>query len=144
MVGNRLALTASHCAQVFADGAGAAVTIKPEHTPGVDFSDALGLPAGTANARITKVRFIHPCFHVALLELAELPAGVGLLELASQLPSGLSGRLVTLLGFNGERGGGLYLQPGKALQIGELPDAHAAAGPGPRLRQRPAARPVAR
>lgn len=122
VVGDRLALTASFCAQAFTDGGGADAVIRPGFAPAVDFSDALRQPPGTATARVTGVRFIHPSFHVALLELAELPDGVGLLDLASQLPSGLSGRLVTLLAFAADRGGGLYLQPGKALQVGELPD----------------------
>jgi len=120
LVGDRLAVTASFVAEPFADGAGANVGLLPGRTPAVDFSDALRVPPGSATAPVTGIRFIHPCFHVALLELGELPPGVARLELAAQLPSQLSGRLVALVAYSGDADG-LLIQPGQALQVGEIP-----------------------
>lgn len=119
LVGDRLALTASFVAQAFATGSGRNVKIQGGHTPGVDFSDALGLDSGTATAPVTGVRFIHPYFHVALLELGPTPAGVTRLELITRLPANLSGRPVALVSYAPSRA--LVLQPGQALQLGELP-----------------------
>jgi Trypsin-like peptidase domain len=122
LVGERLALTASFVAEAFADGAGLQTAMHAGQAAAVDFSDSLGQPPGSATAAVTGVRFIHPYFHVALLELAELPQGVAALELAAQLPSQLSGRLLALVSFAGDADG-LLIQPGQALQMGEIPGA---------------------
>jgi hypothetical protein len=42
--------------------------------------------------------------------------------LAAQLPSGLSGRLVALIAHTAQGSGQLAIQPGTALQVGEIPD----------------------
>ena len=139
LVGDRLAITASFVAQAFADGVGLSTTIKPGTAAAIDFSEALGMPSGSATAAVTGVRFIHPSFHVALLELERMPEGVGVLDLAAQLPSQLSGRLVVVVAFAGarvaqpperadfedslyqDRWGRLFVQPGKAVALGQLP-----------------------
>jgi Trypsin-like peptidase domain len=120
LVGDRLALTASFVAEAFAGGAGLRTSLQPGKAAAVDFSDALGQPAGTATTAVTGIRFIHPYFHVALLELGELPEGIAVLELAAQLPSQLSGRLLALISFSAAADG-LRIQPGQALQISEIP-----------------------
>jgi hypothetical protein len=120
VVGDRLALTASFVTQDFAVGSGRHVTIRDGRTPGIDFSDGLGADPGTATAAVTAVRFIHPYFHVALLELDRMPAGVTTLELAARLPANLSGRPVVLIACGIP--GTLFVQPGLAHQMRELPD----------------------
>lgn len=120
LVAPRLALTASFVAQAFAEGSGRRVTLKNGHKPGVDFSDALAVDSVAATVAVTGVRFIHPYFQVALLELDETPDGVTQLELAARLPAGLSSRPVVLISCGLPKT--LVVQPGQALQVGELPD----------------------
>ena len=139
LVGDRLALTASFAVQHLVDGTGARAIIRPGVQAAVDFSEAVGLPPGGAIARVMAVKFIHPFFHLALLELERVPEGVGAMDLAAQIPSELSGRAVAVLAFAGpslaadgtsdeareslyrQRWGRLFLQPGKALQVGQIP-----------------------
>jgi endonuclease G len=120
LVGDRLALTASFIAETFAEGSGRHVTIRDGCTPAIDFCDALGADPGTATAAVTAVRFIHPYFQVALLELGQTPAGVTRLDLAARLPADLSGRPVVLVAHSPS--GALFMHPGRAQQVGELPD----------------------
>jgi Trypsin-like peptidase domain len=140
LVGDRLALTASFLAQDFAEGAGLEASIKSGRHPAVDFAEALGMPPGSATVAVTAVRFIHPYFHVALLELERVPESTASLDLAARLPSELSGRPVAVISFAGprvhgsgndadlqkswygERWGRLFIQPGNAVQVGQLPD----------------------
>jgi hypothetical protein len=78
------------------------------------------------------VKFIHPYFHVALLELDRMPEGVARLDIAAQLPSQLAGPVVVVVSFTVPEGatveplepapGGLFIQPGRAVQVGQLPD----------------------
>jgi hypothetical protein len=120
IVGERLALTASFLAQSFTNGSGRDVTIRAGAKPIVDFSEAVEAAPGTAAVRVKAVRFIHPYFHVALLELDQTPAGLTRLELAAQLPADLSSRPVALVSYTPT--GKLVVQPGQALQVAELPD----------------------
>jgi hypothetical protein len=132
VVGDRLALTASFVAAEFAEGGGQHVSIQSGRTPAVDFGEALGVPPGTATAAVTAIRFIHPYFNVALLELERMPEGVMRLDLAAQLPSQLSGRVVVVVAFGApladrtgahdELEGRLFIQPGRVMQLGQLPD----------------------
>ena len=119
LIGDRLAMTASFIAQTFAAGSGRNVKIQDGHTPGVDFSDAPGVDPAVATVPVTGVRFIHPYFHVALLELDPTPAGVTRLELSARPPADLSGRPVALVSYDASRE--LVLQPGQALHLDELP-----------------------
>ena len=133
VVGDRLAITASFVSEPFTDGAGLQATIKTGMQPVLDFGDVLGLPDGAMTVRVTGVKLVHPYFHVALLELEALPDGVTSLELAASLPSELSGRSLALVSFAGapalQRGevyagrwGRVFVQPGQAVQLGQLPD----------------------
>jgi hypothetical protein len=99
LVGDRLALTASFCTRDFADGVGMRTTMRSGNRAAIDFSDALGLAAGTATAPVAAVKFIHPFFYLALLELECLPEGIAPMDLAAQMPSQLSGRGVVVLSF---------------------------------------------
>ncbi len=119
LIGDRLALTASFVAQAFTAGSGRNVKIQDGHTPGVDFSDAPGVDPAVAIVPVTGVRFIHPYFHVALLELGPTPAGVTRLELCARVPADLSGRPVALVSYAPSRE--LVLRPGLALHLDELP-----------------------
>ena len=137
LVGDRLALTASFAAKDFVDGAGAHATIRPGTRAAIDFSDALGLPARSETTAVTAVKFIHPFFHLALLELERVPKGAAPLDIAAQMPSELAGRAIAVLSFAAPLGdpktahmtdtiyqnrwGRLFLQPGKALQLGQIP-----------------------
>ena len=137
MVGHRLALTASFVTLSFAEGAGHRASLKPGMTPLIDFGGTFGAAPGSATAAVTAVKFIHPYFHVALLELDRMPEGVTTLELAAQMPSKLSGRLITVIAFaaadfvegssgpvdlDPKRWGRLFVRPGRALQLGRLGD----------------------
>jgi hypothetical protein len=133
VVGDRLALTASFVAAEFADGGGQHVSLTSGRTPAVDFGEALGVPPGSATAAVTAIRFIHPYFNVALLELERVPEGIARLDLAAQLPSQLSGRAVVVVAYGAppqgdapgpyvEPAGRLFIQPGQARQLGQLPD----------------------
>jgi Trypsin-like peptidase domain len=140
LVGERLALTASFGLNGFVRGAGVRTTLNPGARAAIDFSDALGKPQKSAIAAITGVKFIHPFFQLALLELESTPNGTAALNIASQLPSDLAGRPVALLSCasgqanppfdrvyqHGYRvyqhgSGRLFLQPGNALQISQIP-----------------------
>jgi V8-like Glu-specific endopeptidase len=124
LVGERLAMTASFATEGFAEGVGNGAAMKPGATATIDFSDALDLAAGTATAAVTGVKFIHPYFNVALLELDQMPEGIAPLELASQLPSQLPGRLLVLVSLvatdEDALHGRMFVQPGKALPLGQL------------------------
>jgi hypothetical protein len=122
LVGDRLAMTASFVALEFIDGAGSNATIKKGRTPALDFGDALRSSDGDAIAPVSRVRFIHPYFQLALLEFEAMPEGVAVLDLSAQVPSQLSGRLVAVIAIALRHGASvLLLQPGKALQLGQLP-----------------------
>lgn len=122
LVGERLALTASFGLTGFVDGTGTHATLKPGAKVAIDFSDALGREPKSALAAVVGVKFLHPFFSLALLEVERPPKGTGALNLAAQLPSQLAGRPVALLSFAAtEQSGGLLVQPGKALQIGQIP-----------------------
>jgi Trypsin-like peptidase domain len=137
VVGDRLALTASFATESVAEGAGARAVLRPGSHVAIDFSDALGVPAERATTAVTAIKFIHPFFSVALLELERLPDGVGVVDLASQIPSELSGREIAVLSFAGHaddgsedlaihealykhRWGRLFVQPGMARQVGQM------------------------
>ena len=139
VVGDRLAMTASMVAAEFVEGVGREAAIRYGTTPTIDFADALGAPPGSATATVTGVRFVHPYFQVALLDLDRLPDGVATLDVAAAVPAQLSGRLVAVVSFAArrpeegeqadvqasvyqERWGELFVQPGKAVQVGQLPD----------------------
>ena len=121
LVGDRLALTASFVAASFAEGSGRQVRIRDNCNPLVDFSDCLGKSPGTAISSIISVRFIHPYFHVAQLELDQTPQGVERLELTSQLPADLASRPIVLIGCAPP--GIQRISFGQALQVGQLPEA---------------------
>ncbi len=138
VVGSCLAMASSHSVRQFATGSCGNVTLKSGIQPTIDFSEALGLPSGEATARVVNVRFIHPFFQVALLELDQVPAGVGMLDLAAQMPSKLAGRTVAVLSYIdqdyqspqdwqeavfGKQWGRLFVLPGRAVQLGQTPGA---------------------
>lgn len=138
VVGERLVMTASACVQDFAIGMGASVQIRPGVSASIDFSETLGFRSPEASARISRVRFVHPYFQVALLEIDRTPAGVAALDLSAQMPSDLAGRVVILLGFVDEPDeegdkelfnkifgtvdGQLRLLPGRAVQMSQAAD----------------------
>ncbi len=141
VVGDRLALTASFATQGIAEGAGARAALRSGSHVAIDFSDARGVPSGSATTAVTAIKFIHPFFQVALLELERVPEGVGVVDLAAQFPSELSGREIVVLSFAADylgdddteqkefneslykkRWGRLFLQPGTARQLGQIPD----------------------
>jgi endonuclease G len=125
LVGDRLALTASFIVQTFAEGSGLRATVRDGCRPVVDFSECLGVEPGSALSSVVGVRFIHPYFHVAEIELDHTPDGVTRLELASRLPADLSGRPVALVAYAHSFDPvtrSLLMQPGQARQVGELPD----------------------
>src|SRR5262249_26976634 len=101
LVGDRLALTASFATTEFIDCAGARAKMRPGADAAIDFSDALGLPARSELAAVTAVKFVHPFFHLALLELKRVPAGAAPLDIAAQMPSDLAGRAIAVLSFAG-------------------------------------------
>jgi len=136
VVGDGLAMTASYSVSEFAFGSCATVELKPGVQAMIDFSDALSLSSQEATARVVRIRFIHPFFQVSLLELEDMPAGVTALDLAAQMPSKLAGRAVAVLSFADRDGrvpqsvqdkiygmqwGRLFVQPGRALQVGQTP-----------------------
>lgn len=133
LVGEKLALTASIGLEALVDGAGAQTVLKRGMKAAIDFSDALGAAPKSAIASITGVKFIHPFFDLALLEIDRAPKGTATLSVASQLPSELAGRPVTMLSFASgspepvfdevyqKKWGRLFVQPGRALQVGQIP-----------------------
>lgn len=136
VVGSGLAMTASYSVMEFASGSCDTVTLESGVQPTIDFSDALALPREEATARVVGVRFIHPFFQVALLELDQVPVGVASLDLAAQMPLNLAGRKVVVLSFvdqdssrphdlqekiYGKQWGRLFVQPGQTMQLGQLP-----------------------
>jgi len=137
LVGERLALTTSFAVRKITEGTGNRVRLKSGVKAALDFSDSLGAPAGEKRAAIGGVKFIHPFFYLALLELEAAPEGATGLKLASQAPEQLGGREVVVLAYiDGEetdapaevvkilyegRRGQLFLLPGLANQLGYLP-----------------------
>ncbi len=136
LVGDRVALTASYAVAAFAEGSGERVSMTAGRSASIDFSDGLGLPPGSATAAVVGARFRHPYFPVALLELDRMPVGVGVLDLASRMPSRLPGRPLVVVSFAapdtqrsedwqqqvyGGAWNRLFVQPGRAIQLGETP-----------------------
>jgi hypothetical protein len=117
LVGGKLALTAAIFDDNIVDGVGENVSLKSGTNAAIHF--------GENSVKIVAVKFLHPYFPVALLELEEAPDGTTPLELYSQMPAELAGRKVLLVSFAGDTK--LTLQPGQALQMGESPDAERAA-----------------
>ena len=122
LVGERLALTTSFVTSDVVKGVGVHATLKPGTKAAIDFREALGTPEKNAIAAVTAVRFIHPFFQLALLELDRMPNGTGPLALAAQLPAELAGRAIVVLSFSAPRIGQLCVQPGTARQVGQMPD----------------------
>jgi S1-C subfamily serine protease len=130
MVGDRLVLTASFGMEDVVEGRGARAKLKGEARAAVDFSDGLQEAPGSAVAMVKAVRFVHPFFNLALLEIESNPRGAAPLSLAAQLPFQLAGRPVVLLSYAASSSGDdvvvsetgrLYVQPGRALQLGQIP-----------------------
>jgi hypothetical protein len=111
----------------------------------VDFSDALGAAPSEKRVAVRSVKFVHPFFHLALLDVDAPPQGAAVLKLASQMPAQLASREVMVLAFFAgveaaqtymgadpsldELGGKVYdnqwgrlfLHPGYARQMAQLP-----------------------
>jgi hypothetical protein len=130
VVGDGLIMTADYVVAGFIEGGGAAARLKDVDLE-IDFSQALGQTPGTAKARVSRARFLHPHFSVAVLEVDHTPGGVAMLSLASQMPAALSGRTVSLVSLamhdpggpqdallaDGNGRGSLYVQPGTAISV---------------------------
>jgi hypothetical protein len=151
VVGDGLIMTADYVVAGFIEGGGAAAQLKNLDLE-VDFSQALGQTPGTATTRVSRVRFLHPHFLIAVLEVDQLPSGVAMLNLASQIPAALSGRIVSLISLAmhdssrpaetlmayGDGWGSLFVQPGHAISViregsgpaGLIHDCTTAAGSG--------------
>lgn len=132
LVGDRLALTASYNAKLFTTGSGSNPQIKPELNPRVEFSPSVESADVPAVFRVSAVKFIHPHFLLALLELEQTPPGIGILDLASLPPADLAGRAAAVISFGapdarkpafgadsvyGQFSGNMFIQPGRIMQF---------------------------
>jgi hypothetical protein len=116
LVGGRLALTAAYLVEEFIKGSGEHVELKAGTRAVIEFE-------GKATT-IRSVKFIHPFFPLALVELEHAPDGATALDISSKIPAGLAGRDVALLCF-GVEDARLSLRPGQALQMGQMPGSSA-------------------
>jgi endonuclease G len=101
VVGPDLIITNRHVARLFADGLGdRRLTYNPGDAT-IDFHREFGAPAGPSKAyvQVREVLMIHPYWDMSLLRVDRLPDGVKPLSLSVEVPEGLEGREVAVVGY---------------------------------------------
>ena len=101
VVGEGLLMTNRHVAAIFARGLGTRqITFRHGWRAGMDFGRERGQAEGTVLA-VRRVRMIHPYWDMALLEVEDLPRGLGTLSLATSDPRELGDCQIALIGYPG-------------------------------------------